>query len=963
MIWVSLDVPSTLIPTLATNPDGAWIDWFNATGYPANGTFAYSNNDGHLVLRNCSGYFSIPSDDAIIGIEVELYGKDLAGIFSEDTFTASSGTLLRNHNGETNADWQKHTTGYDPADLAINSLGRLFYTFSNASGFTSDGSEHFLSNDTAPDADYSVQAEFHAMTDAEDEKVEIYARATQPYQFYILSYTQDGAGAGTWKLEKQTIVSDRSTLDSYAGDVIDVGSYKTARLEVIGTAIKGYVDGVERVSSTDSTITGAGYGGIRIDEGLLRQKVTVTALYDLGSATTVTRFRRRYGWVNNEEYPYVIEASNDGVTWVNAYTTPKPIPPAPTGSFQWVSEQDETFVTSTPYRYWRTVIRDPGTTDTEARIGDFRLYTSSGIIDPSTVDVRGGAWACNNPHNWDEATETTAFTDNSPGDNTTWIGDTWENLLGVSGLQLDNFKILADSVESVEVALTKNGYDASTEWKELQISSTNSYAILGGSTDLWNSAWTVGDVKKNLFGVLFRRKSSNSQPFIDASQVKIYHTYGGGDMARRESVRQQVLIGRQSTFGTGVSADTRLRFTNIGISPDIERQQHTPAGEKLNDKNCIIKEHTTGPIQGIATYDEIGYLFASSVAMPQSTEIESGVAYRHIFGLDNRVKDNIAHYTHECGDYVSRAHKAVDMIVNALELSIRQDGIDLSGNVFAGKLEDGITMSNGVATVQTLTQSGSGTFTLVFRGEETAALTAGASLTASAVQTALRDLGVIASSTELTVSGSDGGPFTITFGNDGSGPFKGIPQPIIGYRTVTGTPTVSVAMTTAGGFTTHAGACIVPRHCEIFLTDTLANIASSKLVAAFASGFSIGGRANPVFDLDRSNESFFDFVEPADMTVQAKVVAEANATNMGFLANARNGDTLYLRILFTGPTFGGGSTPYKLQIDMPVTVGGEEPYSDNQGVHSYGYNFDCKHNSNTNESLVITLDNDVASYA
>ena len=85
--------------------------------------------------------------------------------------------------------------------------------------------------------------------------------------------------------------------------------------------------------------------------------------------------------------------------------------------------------------------------------------------------------------------------------------------------------------------------------------------------------------------------------------------------------------------------------------------------------------------------------------------------------------------------------------------------------VVSDKLDDALLVGKGQATneVQTVTLNGSpsdGTFTLTFRGATTSALDHDAA--ASAVQTALRALATIGG-TNVTVTGSAGGPYTVTF--------------------------------------------------------------------------------------------------------------------------------------------------------------------------------------------------------
>lgn len=73
---------------------------------------------------------------------------------------------------------------------------------------------------------------------------------------------------------------------------------------------------------------------------------------------------------------------------------------------------------------------------------------------------------------------------------------------------------------------------------------------------------------------------------------------------------------------------------------------------------------------------------------------------------------------------------------------------------------------DGTSEIQTVTISGTptgGTFTLSFRGQTTSALAYNAA--AATVQTALRALSTIGSA-GVTVSGSAGGPYTVTFADD-----------------------------------------------------------------------------------------------------------------------------------------------------------------------------------------------------
>jgi len=101
---------------------------------------------------------------------------------------------------------------------------------------------------------------------------------------------------------------------------------------------------------------------------------------------------------------------------------------------------------------------------------------------------------------------------------------------------------------------------------------------------------------------------------------------------------------------------------------------------------------------------------------------------------------------------------------------------------------------DGTDEVQTVTEGGSGltSFTLTYAGQTTAAIPAAAS--AAAVQSALEALSNIAVG-DVTVAGSPGGPYTVTFGGD-------LANTNVAQMTATptgGTGTVVVATTVAGG--------------------------------------------------------------------------------------------------------------------------------------------------------------------
>jgi len=102
----------------------------------------------------------------------------------------------------------------------------------------------------------------------------------------------------------------------------------------------------------------------------------------------------------------------------------------------------------------------------------------------------------------------------------------------------------------------------------------------------------------------------------------------------------------------------------------------------------------------------------------------------------------------------------------------------------------------GTNEVQTITRTATGgTFTISFNGVETGVIGAGAAApTAAALQTALRALATVGDG-NVNVTGSDGGPFTVTFVNELGG--ADVPTLVIDAALATG-GTVTVGVTTPG---------------------------------------------------------------------------------------------------------------------------------------------------------------------
>lgn len=132
-----------------------------------------------------------------------------------------------------------------------------------------------------------------------------------------------------------------------------------------------------------------------------------------------------------------------------------------------------------------------------------------------------------------------------------------------------------------------------------------------------------------------------------------------------------------------------------------------------------------------------------------------------------------------------------------LEFPVRATVLALTGSNLMEWYGAGLGLRT--SEVQTVTINGGptgGTFTLTYAGQTTAGIAYNAA--ASAVQSALAALSNVGTG-NVTVSGSAGGPYTVTFG--GALADQNVPQMTANASSLTGgtSPSVTVATTTEGG--------------------------------------------------------------------------------------------------------------------------------------------------------------------
>lgn len=166
-----------------------------------------------------------------------------------DTFTDTNSTLITSHTSDSNNTWvlQSGTTG----SHAIIVNNRVYGQAST---------NVYRSSFVQPSADYQVYGKFDIVGSPATWGAGITGRATadNTATFYCVRYD---SVARNWLLFK-SVSGVVTTLATWAETFNSGSRYITLRMQ--GSSIKGFINGVERLSATDATITEAGSAGLRL---------------------------------------------------------------------------------------------------------------------------------------------------------------------------------------------------------------------------------------------------------------------------------------------------------------------------------------------------------------------------------------------------------------------------------------------------------------------------------------------------------------------------------------------------------------------------------------------------------------------------------------------------------------------------------------------------------------------------
>ena len=165
-------------------------------------------------------------------------------VFVQDSMTATNWSNLVSHVGQVGASWTNHPV-----------LSGAYYMYDNRTHCGVTGAVY--ASGVPADANMTVECDY--LVNTKDVAASgIAARmstsaATMYYTYYL----------GTELVLAKMVAGTITSLGSDVTNLMTNGNTYRLKLECIGTAIKVYVNGVEKISVTDSSITAAGRAGLR----------------------------------------------------------------------------------------------------------------------------------------------------------------------------------------------------------------------------------------------------------------------------------------------------------------------------------------------------------------------------------------------------------------------------------------------------------------------------------------------------------------------------------------------------------------------------------------------------------------------------------------------------------------------------------------------------------------------------
>jgi hypothetical protein len=150
---------------------------------------------------------------------------------------------------------------------------------------------------------------------------------------------------------------------------------------------------------------------------------------------------------------------------------------------------------------------------------------------------------------------------------------------------------------------------------------------------------------------------------------------------------------------------------------------------------------------------------------------------------------------------------------------------------------------------------------------------------------------------------------------------------------------------------------ILPTHLDVYVDATSAGLGTTKLTRDFNAVFRWTDARVPVWPINSTLASYGSDVQ-VEPTIQIELTCAADSQGMGFLTNARAGDTRYIRLsAISTENAGATSAKYDLLISMAGKISNIAAFDDNEGVKVLTYTFDAVYDAAWGSGQFLTVQN------
>ena len=180
----------------------------------------------------------------------------------EDSFTEASDTAVASHTPEDGTGWTKTLDGSSGTSTAtvIGADDHL-----KVDVRTTNQADIYTIDDAPSDADYSVGFKIVQFDFSLSDTIWVIGRLTATNTYYACGGSGWDTPGPAFHLYKN-VAGTQTQLDTIGGDENPIAPGSVLKLEMIGSSIKCYHNGIEMLSATDSAITATGKGGIGYGE-------------------------------------------------------------------------------------------------------------------------------------------------------------------------------------------------------------------------------------------------------------------------------------------------------------------------------------------------------------------------------------------------------------------------------------------------------------------------------------------------------------------------------------------------------------------------------------------------------------------------------------------------------------------------------------------------------------------------